>query len=392
LGILYLASALRDCGCEVQVYDSNACDIEQIPFADVYGFSAVFNTYKSCVKLAGAIRNKHPKSKIIIGGVHPTLDPDNIDVVFDSVFIGEGEETIRDYVTDSRNGGPVRFYRPSKSVNIDNLYPDRSILEDSYIRTHSIFANGLEYDSNGSTAVLFSRGCPYECAFCSSPKLYNRKVRFRSAESILNEITQIIEKYNIRQFRVQDDTFTANTRRLKQITEKLKGLGIYYRCSTRVNHVTDEIVKCLYESGCREIGLGIEVANDEGLRILNKGITVDQAQKAVAVIKRYPIIVRCFFMIGLPFDSQETVKGNIDFIEKNNVDNAVVGNFIPFPGNDMFINMARYNIKAVKENTCMNIGRHLELRPNLLRTDISEAEHMEIMKVFYDYLMEKEFV
>jgi len=208
----------------------------------------------------------------------------------------------------------------------------------------------------------------------------------------VKEIKDIIETYNIRQFRIQDDTFTFNKKYVTELTDELRKLNIFYRCSTRVNTVTDDIIQRLYDSGCREIGVGIEVANDTVLDRLNKRITVAQAEAAIDVIRKYPITVRCFFMIGLPYDSYETVQDNIDFIERNRVDNVVVGNFIPFPGNDMHMNMEKYNIRSVKENTCMNIAKHLELRPNILRTDISEDEHIKIMKVFYSYLEEKKFV
>ncbi len=86
LGILYLSSVLRECGCEdIGIYDTNIHSIDEIPHADVYGFSVVYNTYKDSVALAKAIRKKHPDSTIIVGGVHATLDSDNIDNVFDSV-------------------------------------------------------------------------------------------------------------------------------------------------------------------------------------------------------------------------------------------------------------------------------------------------------------------
>lgn len=392
LGILYIVPVLKQNNCEITLYDTNVTPVDQIPHADIYGFSCVYNTYANSVELAKAIRKKYPESKIIIGGVHPTLDPYNIDGVFDSIFVGEAEETIKEFLDDYKNNGCKKYYHQTQQINIDNLYPDRSILPDDYLRTKSLFTGNAEYDGNGATTIMFSRGCPYKCAFCSSPQLYKQKTRLRPVESIIKEIKDIIESYNIKQFRVQDDTFTINYKYVQRLTSELQKLNIYYRCSTRVNVVKEEVVKCLYESGCREIGVGIEVANDRVLKRLSKQITIAQAENAISVIRKYPILVRCFFMMGLPFDSYETMQDNIDFIEKNRIDNVVVGNFIPFPGNDMYMNMEKYNIKLVKENTCMNIGRHLELKPNILRTDISEDEHIKIMKVFYDYLEKKGFV
>ena len=389
LGILYVAAVLKQYHWQVEIYDTNVNHIADIPEAQAYGFSVVYNTYKNSVLLAKDIRRKYPHSKIIIGGVHPSLDPEHIDTVFDSVFVGEAEHTIRDFHADFGQNRLMRYYRQSEQVNIDELYPDRSMLPIDYVRTKSIFSGNAEYDSNGSTTILFTRGCPYKCAFCSSPVLYKQKVRYRPVGSIAKEITDIIGQYHIRQFRVQDDTFTFNFKYASSLTAELAKLKIYYRCSTRVNVVSDAIARCLYESGCREIGLGIEVANDAALHKLNKGITVAQARKAVDILRRYPIKIRCFFMIGLPFDSYRTMQDNIDFIEKNRIDNVVVGNFIPFPGNDMYMDMAQYNIASIKENTCMNINRDLELRPNILRTDMPESEHIKVMRVFFKYLMEK---
>ena len=390
LGILYLSTILKKDGWDVEVYDSNVKDIENIPYAHVYGFSIVHNTYPNCIKLATSIRSQYPSSLIIAGGVHATLNK-KIHSIFDIAFRGEAEDTIRTFTQDFKNGSEADEYTSTQPVSLDNILPDRGLLPDEYIRTSSIF-NKMSYDSNGSTSIMFSRGCPYKCTFCASPQIYDRKVRFRPVDSIVREIQHIIDTYGIRQFRVQDDTFTVKPSYLKELSEKLQNLNIYYRCSTRVNHVTDETVKYLYDSGCREIGIGIEVADDVVLQKLQKQITVAQAEEAIKCIKKYPITLRCFFMIGTPYDSYEIFEKDKDFIERNKIDFAMFANFIPFPGTDMHTNMANYNIKTIKEQTCMNLASHIPLSPNILRTDMSEEEHLKIMQVFYDYLLAKGFI
>jgi len=393
LGVLYLTTQLKKMGCEVYIYDTNINHINNIPDSDVYAFSTVYNTYKTSMNLAKEIKKIKKSSKIIIGGVHPTTDSQNIDDIFDSIFIGQSELTICDYVNDLKNGEcKNKYIQKDLFTNLDEFYPDRSILPLDYVKTTNIFSGKELFDNGGSTSIIFSRGCPFKCSFCSSPVLYRSKMSFRSIPSIIHEIKDIISTYNIRQFRVQDDTFTCSRNFVNTLTEELKRLNIWYRCSTRVNVVEKDIIKQLYESGCREIGLGIEVADNNALKILRKGITVEQAEKSINIIKRFPIKIRCFFMMGLPFDSIDTMNKNINFIERNKIDNVVVGNFIPFPGNDMHINMRKYNILKVKEDTCMNIGQHLSLSPNILRTDINEEKHSEIMKVFYDYLLKRGFI
>lgn len=392
LGILYLAAVLQDKGCPVSVFDTNIHLIEDIEDSDVFCFSAVYTTYSNCVDLAKKIRNKYPHRKIIIGGVSPTLEPLKMDLVFDSIFSGQAEDIICDYVEDLKEGKTKRFYSQEHPVNVDKYIPCRDIVTEDYIRTSSIFSGKLEYDEGGSTSIMFSRGCPFNCYFCSSAKLYNRKIQFRSIPSIQQEIQFIYDKYKIKQFRVQDDTFTINKKYLKELTDMLIQQKIHYRCSTRIDVVDYDTVNMLYTSGCREVGLGIEVADDGVLKKINKGITIERAKKAISIFKKFPIKVRLFFIIGLPYDSMETVRKNIEFIEEVQVDGITVGRFIPFPGSDMGDNLAKHNILSIKEKTCMNIGKHLDRKPNIIRTDMSEEKHAEIMESFFSYLVEKGYV
>jgi anaerobic magnesium-protoporphyrin IX monomethyl ester cyclase len=389
LGVLYLSTQLKKMGCEVNIFDSNARVVNHIGHADVFAFSAVYPTYQSCVSLAKQIKEKFPMSKYIIGGVHTTTSPNDIDPIFDSIFLGQAELTIMKYVEDLRNKTTEKYYVGGDIGDLDNYYADRTILPMDYLITPSIFTGDKTYTAGGSSSIMFSRGCPYKCRFCCSPILY-KKTKYRSVDNIVFEIKNMYDNYGVKQYRVQDDTFTASKAFIDEFANKVAPLDIYYRCSTRVNHVTEDLIGKLYASGCREIGLGLEVSDNEALKILNKGITVEQSEKAINIIRKFPIMVRGFYMIGMPLDSYKTVQANIDFIEKLQLNNVVVGKFIPFPGNDMYINMAKYNIKSVKPETCMSIAKVAS--PNILRTDISEEEHTKIMQVFIDYLIKKGFL
>jgi len=395
LGIMYLSTKMKEAGVEVvEIYDTNDHPIEEIPEADAYGYSVMYNTYQDSIRTAKIIKEKYPAAPILIGGVHPTLDPTNMDSIFDSIFVGEAEDTIQDYIKDFKEGECKKIYYRTKIVNIDDLMPDRRCVTEDYIKTSSIFAGGDEMIEGGATTVMFSRGCPFLCSFCSSPNFWGRKVRYRPIEHIVKEIKHLRDEWGIRQFRIQDDTFTLNYKFIKKLAAAFEPLDIYYRCSTRVDTLCrhDDFAELLWKSGCREIGMGIEVADDWTLKRLQKSITVKQMYKAVEQVKRFPIKIRFFFLIGTPYDTPETVQKNIEFIENTKPDALAVGNLIPFPGDDMYIRAEHHGIKAIKEDTCMNIGQHLDLTPNIVRYDISEREHIEIMKVFYDYLVEKGYL
>jgi anaerobic magnesium-protoporphyrin IX monomethyl ester cyclase len=392
LGILYLSTILKKSGWTIDLFDANKYEIGTIPEADVYGFSCTYNTYPDSILLANSIKIKYPKSKVIIGGSHPTLDQFNIDEIFDSIFVGEAQKTIKEFSSDFLSGTTRKYYIQTEEDDINTIFPDRSLLADEYLRTKSVFTGGKEYDSNGATSIMFTRGCPYECTFCASSALYKRKIRYRDILSIETELKNIIDVYNIRQFRVQDDTFTLNRRFFKELCEMLIKYNIFYRCSTRVNHIDDEICNLLWESGCREIGIGVETANDEVLKLYKKQITVAQIEKALGHMRKYPFVIRAFFMLGTPFDSEKTLKDNQDFIERNNIEGATVAKFLPLPGTELFNNKEKYNIKSIKEDTCMNVSRTYPFVPNIIRTDISEEEHIKIVKPFYDYLAKKRMI
>jgi len=392
LGILYLSTALRQMEWNVEIFDTNIKSIYLIPEADVYAFSVVYNTYQDSVRLAQQLRKCRPNSLLIVGGVAPTVEAIGFGDFFDCLFIGESEDSIKLFCKDYKRKDVKIAYKQSQQTDISYLLPDRSILPDDYVRTGSIFTGDEIYCKGGSTSIMFSRGCPFSCIFCCSPKLYGKKIRFRNVQSIVDEIQSIIDVYGIRQFRIQDDTFTIKLSFLKQLTKELKKLNIYYRCSTRVDVISDEVVQMLYDSGCREIGIGVEAADDKILHLLKKNITVEQISKAIKIIRKYPIKVRCFFMMGYPFDTEDLMYKNIRFIEDNRLDNVVTCNLIPFPGTELYENRSDFGITSIKRDACMNFASHIKLAPNFLCDAMSEDEHIRIMKIFYDYMIGKDFI
>ena len=97
-------------------------------------------------------------------------------------------------------------------------------------------------------------------------------------------------------------------------------------------------------------------------------------------------------MIGTPFDTEELMHKNIDFIERNNIVHNTVANFIPYPGTEVYNERLKYGIVGIKENPCMNIASHIKLSPNIICKEMKEKKHIKIMKIFYDYLLEKGYI
>ena len=221
LGLMYIASALRTKNTDVCITDLSGQKYDEefdIPFADIYGITGTVVDRMPCEVVAKTLKKKYPKCKVIVGGPL-SLSKDQLDkTVIDSVVIGEGERIIFDIIDDYPNMKDT--YTAERITDLDSLvFPARDMMEHN---GGNIFAYNKNYSDGGSTVFISSRGCPYNCSFCASPGIWHRNVTFRSSENVLAEVDEIVEKYNIKQLRFSDDTFTLKRDRLFKIC---KGLG-----------------------------------------------------------------------------------------------------------------------------------------------------------------------
>jgi len=256
LGILYLATWLNSKGFDAQVCDlaGLAAQDWQIPVADFYGFSTFSTTYHRTLQVRDIARRVNPKAKLIAGGPHASVLPNEVAPDFDYVVVGEGELALLDLLGGMRNrkivyGEPV--------ANLDELpYPDYSLVDvGSYRRVVA---------GKPSFSILSSRGCPYRCLFCNSTIMGAHKpVRFRSPTNVVGEIEQMRNAYGDLAFRFQDDIFGANLSWLRLFTMLLKPLNVTYRAFVRANQCANgEFTDLLYEGGCRHVAIGVESGSD----------------------------------------------------------------------------------------------------------------------------------
>jgi len=231
-----------------------------------------------------------------------------------------------------------------EQVNVNKLpFPARHLIND---QGGNIFGNNKNYFEGGSAQILTNRGCGCHCSFCAAPKL-NSWVRLRKIDSVIEEIEQIIEKYNIRQFRIADDNFIISKNRVLEFCEKVKLLDIAFRISARVKPFTYEMAIALKESGCREISFGIESFDDNVLNMLNKGTNAFHNYKALEICKTVGIKTRMLFMIGTPGQTPETIKINCDAIKHCPFDLVACTHFIPLPGSDIYEHPEKYDIEIL---------------------------------------------
>ena len=325
LGILYLAAAIEQKGYEVIITDLRIG--EEIPKADVYGIGARTPDYKTAVRIAIEIKVKFGKP-VILGGVHCTAVPDSIDYVFDSMVLGEGELAILDILKDIENGELKKCYKRELIADIDTIpFPARHLMSYDGIVSRQLLDSG-----EPATSIITSRGCRAGCLFCASKLMWTQKVRYGSIQRTVIELFRIMETYNIRHFKFQDDTLTLSKKRLLALCEAIKPLKIEWMANARVDTVDVEMLSMMKEAGCSWVEFGIETASQTALNILHKGTTIERGEKAIKDAKSVGLKVKALFMIGLPGEDNNIGEQDIEFLKRTQPDRTILATFCPLPG------------------------------------------------------------
>jgi len=306
LGLMAVGTWLKSKGHDVDIYDG--CDIPMN--YTHYGLGPTTPEYPYAKKILKDIRKLNPSARVIIGGPHATVNPEECwNDGFDNVFEG----------------------------GLDD-YPiiDRTLVD---IKSYKYFING-----NLATTVMTSFGCPYNCAFCC--KTYDA-VKMRSAEDVIEEIKYLHNDFGYKAIMFFDDIFILNKDRTEKICQCLKELGITWRCFVRGDLILrhgEAFVKMMAESGCAEVGMGIESGSDKILQAINKGETVDTIKTAIEMLKDEGIRVKGFFIIGLPGESADTIRETQVFLKDVDLDDKDLTIFQPYSGSDIWKCRDAYDI------------------------------------------------
>tara|TARA_B100000315_G_C14547361_1_gene573911 strand:+ start:230 stop:1723 length:1494 start_codon:yes stop_codon:yes gene_type:complete len=315
----------------------------------VIGITIKSQNFTSATIVAKIAKEINPDIKVIIGGVHATMngksvfDCENIDVS----CIGEGEVTIVEFLKALENKTPLHsvsgiLFKDKHNEIIQT--PPREYIEDldslefplTYAPT--IFKDFEKYPKDAFGYIFGSRGCPYACTFCESKSMWTRKVRYRSPENIIGEIKQM-EKFGINKVVFDDDTFGISKKNIKAINDLMKKEvpNITYQCETAVQLAKDEnVVKDMKNGGCTIVSVGIESGSNEMLKKIKKSQTTDECIQAVKTLKKHGIETHTFIMIGFPEETEETLQQTMDFIPKLAPDYVIFSIFTPYPGSELY--------------------------------------------------------
>ncbi|MFX1480349.1 MAG: B12-binding domain-containing radical SAM protein [Promethearchaeota archaeon] len=364
LGILYLIAYLKKEGYESILIDQHATKIpithilERIKKEDpeVVGFNTLtdVNMGLRATYIAKFIKDWNPNIKIVFGNCHATFNHDRILKKYpfvDACVRGEGEITFFELVRALERNKPLKdvlgiTYRDNGKIHInpdrpliDNLddlpFPDRSACSDIEYRQNY---GGFNADYGKFTSIQSSRGCTYNCSFCSQSKITHYKWRTRSISHVISELELLYNEGYTNLYWV-DGNLTNNRRRAINLFREIQKnkLDFKWVCDQRVDLVTDSLLFEMRRAGCRTISFGIESANQRILDYFNKGFTPRVAIEATKKARKIGIdFIMGTFIIGAPTETLEEIKKTLFFAQKLEIDFPQFHIFGTFPGSEIW--------------------------------------------------------
>lgn len=366
LQFVYLAGAAREAGFEAKLYDAMSAFTgfkeikekikEEKP--DLVGVSAITSTFLDCLEILKISKSVDKKIITVMGGVHPTFMKDeafNIGREYlDFLIRGEGEITLKELLlclSDGgelekikglswKNGGEV-IHNPPRELapDIDSFKTDWSILDWNLYRYFVIPRSRLG-------AVSTSRGCSMECTFCSQQKFWKRTWRFRDPEKVAEEIEMLNKDLKVNVFLITDEYPTSDRERWISLLKKIimRNIRAYFLMETRVDDIVrDRDVMDIYRSaGIIHIYVGVESASDEVLSSVKKKIKVEQSKEALEILREKGFISETSFVLGFPWETEESIKRTIDLSIFYNPDMAHFLAITPWPYADLYKELEKY--------------------------------------------------
>lgn len=354
LGLAYIASYLEKYSHKVSILD---CTAEQIALnateeklkkyeaPDFIGITATTPLINNAFRIAEICKRLFPNARIVFGGVHPSVMPDDVlsNKNIDFVIRDEGEETFKELV-EGRNpkdilglsykNGRMIMHNPPRPLikNLDEIPPPAYHLLPMK-KYHPAIGN---YKRLPAMSIFATRGCPGRCTFCH--RAFRGVVRARSARNIINEIKILQKNYGIREISFYDDTFTLFKKIVNEFCDIVinEKVDVTWSCFTRVDFVDEELLRKMKKAGCHLILFGVETADKNIMKNINKNISLGKVVEVVKAARKVGIETRASFMIGNPGETEETIKKTIDFALKLDPDEIQFNITTVYPGTEMY--------------------------------------------------------
>ncbi|HVP16367.1 MAG TPA: radical SAM protein [candidate division Zixibacteria bacterium] len=361
LGILYLAAVLKQRGAEVSVLDQAAKGLsieETVKWVksqnpDVLGFSTFATSGRTAALISSEVKKDNPNVNVAFGSYYATFNSERILQKYPWVDItvrGEGEQTILDLMDHFEGKKPLKdipgisFRNEGKVISTADRplikdvssipFPDRSLVDDEY---HSVIAGAVAAPEK-FTSLVSSRGCVYDCRFCSCARFARNRWRPRSVENTMEELLFLASE-GYKQFIFVDDNFTANPKNVMKLCREMRRekLDMEWTCEGRVDNASYEMFWEIAKAGCRILYFGIESANQRILDYYNKRITPEKSRTAVKTARKAGADVLVgSFIVGAPDETRAEIQNTIRFANTIPIDIPQFNILGVFPGTELW--------------------------------------------------------
>jgi radical SAM superfamily enzyme YgiQ (UPF0313 family) len=351
LGSVLLATLAKGRGytCTVIIEDIESLKLQQLKQFDLVAISSITPTAPRAYAIADYCREINIPT--ILGGPHVTFNVEEALQHTEYVIRGEGEVAFLKFLEvlknkDSFTTVPNLSYFVDGKIIHNAIGPCIKQLDELPHPDFSLIHAGMKDIAGGNIIpVQTSRGCPFDCTFCSVTTMFGRKYRTASVDYVLEEIMPYNENHKNFIF-FYDDHFTANRKRTIELCEKMikNGFKLNWSAQVRADVAKDEeLVKLMKEAGCYTLFIGFESINPESLIHMNKKQTHEEIENAINVIKRNKIAIHGMFVFGFDEDTPETCKATIQFARKFNLESVQFLILTPFPGTPLHKQLEKEN-------------------------------------------------
>ena len=289
---------------------------------DIVGISAKTSQFRSALNVAKLAKEVNKNICVVVGGPHATLRPEDflIHSSVDIVVHGEGEIIFYEIIcrkanSDSIGNVPGISFKNNGNIVHNKPMPLVKDLDSLPFPARHLLLNKERYLPNAFGGMIASRGCPYNCIYCCSPTIWNKKIRYRSPNNIIDEILYTKSQYGTKNFFFEDDCFTLNRALVKKLCKMLirLKLDIKWGCLTRADLIDEDLLKIMKEAGLYLVEIGIETGSSQTLKDIRKKETLDELAFPRELCDKYDILFEALCMFGFPWESEEDMFRTVRF-------------------------------------------------------------------------------
>jgi len=315
---LHILASLTPNDVEITVVDEEIREVDFSLDFDLVGISCMTATANRGYWLSDMYRQRG--SKVILGGIHPTILPKEAIQHADAVVIGEAEGCWVDVINDFRKGALQKFYHVPEPDLSKVPFPRRDFDIDK-----AIF---------NCVGLLTTRGCPYACEFCSVTDFYGRKIRHRPVSMVVEDIKQSGSKT----FLILDDNVTGHPKYSKELFKALIPLGIRWVGQSSISLAKDrEMLKLCRLSGCGALFFGLESVSPSSLMGMEKSLkSIEETEEAIKIIQDNGIAFHPSIILGFDTDTKAIFDDTLEFLARNKLPTMALHVLTPYPGTRIY--------------------------------------------------------